>query len=527
MGINSDENTALTVLVAAGDSSMQDISQDVAVLDTTANTQATRFTYVAPPRKPYPFLIGICRRFLFKSFITFVFLGTAIYLVYDVLTDKGSDAGATRARLVKNIKIFSVPLVSLLFTWFHVWLALQMMFYPIEFYGCPSRPIVPVWLDLPINGWQGIVPRKAGLMAQRCCDKMIGNIVTIEEFANRVHPAHFWDQLQDMFGKICSEVLNKVIVTRWPALWAALPNKVKEELQLKVFEETRNSFLPALVELKVNINSILDIRAMATEALTNDPALMVNIFREVATRELLFITHVAAVMGFILGLVQVGLYLAFQTGGIMDLHFKYTDYVMLPVSGLLIGFGTNWLALKMTFSPIWPHMMCGNYINIQGVFLKRQKEAADQMATAICKKVIDARAMVNYMIKENNSGAGMDKVLEIYRRHIDEAVDKSIGRLSGVCPGFVKEEMERLKTDVVEMSLDMIPTYSKDIERYMDETMDVQQTLSSRLARVTPPEFEDIIHPIFQQDEWILLFVGGFLGVVIGLLQAYALQNIH
>merc|ERR1711943_135869 len=110
--------------------------------------------------------------------------------------------------------------VSLLFTWFHVWLALQMMFYPINFWGLPRRPIVPQWLDLPINGWQGIIPRKAAVMAQRCCDKMIGNICTIEEFAGRIHPEHFWANCQNVskrssllagqhFGPLCHRRCSK------------------------------------------------------------------------------------------------------------------------------------------------------------------------------------------------------------------------------------------------------------------------------------------------------------------------------
>ena len=56
--------------------------------------------------------------------------------------------------------------------------------------------------------------------------------------------------------------------------------------------------------------------------------------------------------------------------------------------------------------------------------------------------------------------------------------------------------------------------------------MNVQETLTWRLSRISPPEFESIIHPIFQDDEWILLVVGGFLGVIIGLLQAWALQAV-
>merc|ERR1712100_117257 len=159
--------------------------------------------------------------------------------------------------------------------------------------------------------------------------------------------------------------------------------------------------LPAMVELKTNINTILDIRQMAADALANDPALMVQIFRSVASRELSFITHVAAVMGFLLGLVQLILYTVLS-------HIKNADYVVLPVSGLIIGYFTNWLALKMTFAPVWPHMMCGNYINVQGVFLKRQKEAADQMAAKICEKVIDAQAMLDYMFRNPAKTGGVE-----------------------------------------------------------------------------------------------------------------------
>jgi len=334
-------------------------------------------------------------------------------------------------------------------------------------------------------------------------------------------PAHFWESLQDVFGNVCSETLKRILTTRWPALWQALPLHVQEELTMKVCEETKKAFLPAMVELKANINSVLDIRQMAADALANDPAMMVEIFRTVAKRELTFITHVAAVMGFLLGLVQLALYSA------LNGKWKYADYIVLPVSGLVIGYFTNWLALKMTFAPVWPHMICGNYINIQGVFLKRQKEAADQMASAICEKVIDAQAMMDYMFRNPNPAmGGVEQVLEIYKRHIGESLDKQFGGLSGVAPPSMAQEIQRLKDDVIDTVIEIIPNHTAKIERYMDETMKVKETLSWRLQRITPDEFEDIIHPIFKQDEWILLFVGGLLGVIIGLLQAYVLGKL-
>jgi len=495
-----------------------------------AGNDPTRFSYAIPERRPYPGVFGVVRRNIFVSFVAVVFLGTgawffldAVWVVLQIWAPMVSDRDKTWRWLIEQGKLFSVPLVCLVFTWFHVWLALLMMFYPLNFYGLPCRPIVPEWLGLPINGWQGIVPRKAHIMAERVCDTMIGNIVTIEEFMDRVEPDHFWDSLQESFGTVSSAVLERLMKSRCPGVWENLPSEVQLELKEKVQEETKKSFTPALDDIKKNINTILDLRQMSSDALASDPGLMVWMFRKIAARELRFITHVAAVMGFLLGLVQVVLYMALQ--GVQSPSWLPSwDYIMLPVSGLLIGYFTNWLAIKMTFSPVWPHMYLNNVINIQGVFMKRQKEASEQLAQLVCEKVVDARAMLNYMVQSPNGSQGIDMILEIYKRHVSNTVDKSLGRFGNIAPSFVKDMVDGVKDELIEITQEVLPEHTEKITQYMDETMKIRETLTWRLQRITPPEFERIIHPIFEEDEWILLVVGGFLGVVIGLLQAWALQ---
>jgi len=42
-------------------------------------------------------------------------------------------------------------------------------------------------------------------------------------------------------------------------------------------------------------------------------------------------------------------------------------------------------------------------INVQGVFMKRQREASQKMAELICKNVVDARAMLHYMMRSPSS----------------------------------------------------------------------------------------------------------------------------
>lgn len=150
------------------------------------------------------------------------------------------------------------------------------------------------------------------------------------------------------------------------------------------------------------------------------------------------------------------------------------------------------------------------------------------MSKAICEKVVDARAMLAYMMKvsPDASTTNVNQILDIYTRHMHSAMDSQVALLAGIAPTIVTEELNKMKEDVVNFSLEILPKHSQAIENYIDETMKVQETLSWRLQRIKPDEFEDIVHPMFKQDEWILLFVGAFLGLVIGLLQAVVLQKL-
>jgi len=300
-------------------------------------------------------------------------------------------------------------------------------------------------------------------------------------------------------------------------MWAAVPKSVQEEVKEKVLADVKKGLLPAMEEVKKNINSVLDIKQMAIDMMVRDRKMMVDMFRDIAPRELQFIQHVAAVMGFLLGLVQTVLYVVLPQDG-------YMDYWLLPGSGLIIGWFTNWLALKMTFSPIWPHMFCGNTLNWQGVFLKRQGIAAEKMSALITRNLMSAKNMFAYMAESNPEG--VDKLLAIYQDQMSKTLDDTLGFARTVVPTFVGQGIDDIKSDVVEISLELVPEHMTEIEVFLNRSMKISETLAWRLTRLSPAEFEDIIHPIFKDDEWILLLVGALLGVAIGLVQAWAMANL-
>lgn len=56
-----------------------------------------------------------------------------------------------------------------------------------------------------------------------------------------------------------------------------------------------------------------------------------------------------------------------------------------------------------------------------------------------------------------------------------------------------------------------------DLHQYMTKMLDIEKTLALRLKLLSPTEFEDLLHPVFQEDELILIGAGGVLGAFAGL----------
>ena len=81
------------------------------------------------------------------------------------------------------------------------------------------------------------------------------------------------------------------------------------------------------------------------------------------------------------------------------------------------------------------------------------------------------------------------------------------------------EELERLKKRVVDRLIEEFPKYAHVLESYTLETLDIENTLRTKMQALDPEDFVGVIRPAFEQDEWMLVVGGGILGAAVGFLQ--------
>ena len=84
---------------------------------------------------------------------------------------------------------------------------------------------------------------------------------------------------------------------------------------------------------------MFDLKEMVITNLVTDKALLNRIFREAGRKEFRFIARSGIYFGGTIGLLQMTLWVLFH------------EPLIMPAFGLIVGWFTDWLALKMIFNP--------------------------------------------------------------------------------------------------------------------------------------------------------------------------------
>ena len=67
--------------------------------------------------------------------------------------------------------------------------------------------------------------------------------------------------------------------------------------------------------------------------------------------------------------------------------------------------------------------------------------------------------------------------------------------------------------------MEAIPNTIKDVFGYAEEALDIENTISSKMAGLPPEDFVGFLRPVFKEDELKLILIGAALGGMAGLLQ--------
>jgi uncharacterized membrane protein YheB (UPF0754 family) len=391
----------------------------------------------------------------------------------------------------------SMPIIAAIIGYVTKLVAIEMMFRPLEFVGIK-----------PFLGWQGVIPRRAAKMAAIACDTMTSQLITPAEVFGRLDPRRVADEIEKPLLAAIDDITREVAAATQPDLWEALPDRVKDLIVDRVRKRAPDMIEAVMRQLQQDIDSVFDLKEMVVTHLVRDKALLNRIFRESGHKEFRFIAHCGAPFGFAIGVLQTLAWAVFR------------EPLLLPAFGLITGWVTDWLALRMVFYPIEPRRFFG-LVTWQGLFLRRRAEVARDYGDLIAREIITPRNVVEAVLR----GPLSDRVFAMVRREVHRLVDAQAGLarplLVVAVGGRQYQQMKQLITVKV---MERLPEAMSAVERYAADAMDIRNTLMTKMQQLTPRQFERLLRPAFEEDEWMLIAVGALLGFVVGELQILAVE---
>ncbi len=396
-----------------------------------------------------------------------------------------------------------IPITAAVVGWWTNMLAIRMTFYPIEFKGWVISD-KKAWMRL---GWQGIIPLKATKMASVSTDMILAHLIDIKEIFNKLNPERVAEELESNVRTLARETMNRAMQENVPILWSTLPNRRREKIVQSAIDEFPAVVEKIMDEIKEDIIDLWDVKQMVLDEIERDRGIMNELFLRCGEEEFKFIEKSGFYFGFFFGLIQ------------MVIWYFVEDYswawMTLPAGGLVVGYLTNAIALKMIFEPELPKKF--GPIVFQGMLMKRQKEVSIEFGKVLSGKLFTMNNIFDNIIY----GHATSRIVELVEKHVNDVIDRTAGlnrSIIQITRGT--QTYNNIKQMAVDTFRQELPQSIREVFDYAENALDIQHTVANKMMHLPADEFLGFMRPVFKEDEWKLILIGALLGMGAGFLQS-------
>jgi uncharacterized membrane protein YheB (UPF0754 family) len=197
---------------------------------------------------------------------------------------------------------------------------------------------------------------------------------------------------------------------------------------------------------------------------------------------------------------------------------SFTQILSLIILPILLagghGYLTNWLAVKLLLKPVRPVNILG--FKLQGLLPRRQAELADRISEAIAREFLTEKDIAAFL-------SGIDPRAALHRIFL-EKWEANIGELLSDHP-FIRmflsesklhEIRDKIADILTRESGDLIPVLLRELEGRID----LRETLRRNILAFEVERLNEIIEEIGYKEFSEIAWIGGALGVAIGVIQA-------
>ena len=383
-----------------------------------------------------------------------------------------------------------IPFLTAGIGWSTNWLGIKMMIYPTNFVGFGKY-----------IGWQGILPRVRVRMTRAMVENSISKICTPRDMLEAVDDARAIEAIAEQIEPQIEDWADAYLKDRISSYWRLAPSFAKQAVYAEVHRQVPKYAEAVLEELKGRLGHLIDVAEIAAIEAEARPEIFPNMMKTIARAEFNFVIWSGLYIGFPLGCVQAAAW-----------YFFPNDWV-LPIFGAFVGGFTNWLALQALVHPSEPIKFFG--LKIQGIFIARQPTVSVDFAETFTRDFVDMETLFDYIWHGENK----EEVRGLVRRQINRVLSEKV--LTGPIYRVMVlagqgEAVDQEAIKLIDDKIDMVLKRSSVSEKLL---VPIRDLIAERMAQLSPKEFQNLLMPIFEEDQWLLVAVGTGLGFFAGVAQ--------
>lgn len=190
---------------------------------------------------------------------------------------------------------------------------------------------------------------------------------------------------------------------------------------------------------------------------------------------------------------------------------------VIPFISALIGYVTNYVAIKMLFYPREPINLW--LFRLQGIFPKRKTVLARRMAKLVSEELLSMEQLKDEIDRQATQG----DIRNAIEDEVENYLREKISSFNPIISSFINENrIQQLRDKICFEIESFIPKITHQFFNRLD-MVNLENIVFEQVASFTSDKLENMMMAVIQNELRFIEWAGAFLGFIIGLIQVLLL----
>jgi uncharacterized membrane protein YheB (UPF0754 family) len=193
-----------------------------------------------------------------------------------------------------NWNLVLVPVIAAAIGWFTNWVAIKMLF----------RPKNPI--NLGFYTIQGVFPKRKEMFAEKIGDLVGNQLFNFDDIKSKFNTPENRESIEKTIDERIHTFLKTKLAAEMPMLAFIMTDSLTEKIKGTLMNEFKEMLPTVLDNFADNLSKNIDVKAIVKQKVADfSTDKLEEVIQSILQKELKFIEIIGAILGFLIGLIQL------------------------------------------------------------------------------------------------------------------------------------------------------------------------------------------------------------------------------